>query len=139
MFSIAAKTTDLGNSAPLDRGARHSNFTQDERERRGIVDAIPQPVVVLSPDGTDLYQNKAAVEYTGLSLLKLPTRNSSTVQGDVEELRDQVKSGLANGLPFQLEQRTYGRDGRRRWFLVHYRPLRNEDGEIVRWYATGTA
>jgi formate hydrogenlyase transcriptional activator len=29
-------------------------------------------------------------------------------------------------------------DGQYRWFLVQYRPLRNEQGEVIRWYATGT-
>jgi formate hydrogenlyase transcriptional activator len=30
------------------------------------------------------------------------------------------------------------RDGQYRWFLVQYNPLRDERGEIIRWYATGT-
>jgi formate hydrogenlyase transcriptional activator len=30
------------------------------------------------------------------------------------------------------------RDGQYRWFLIHYKPLRNEQGQIIRWYATGT-
>src|SRR5207245_1050451 len=46
--------------------------------------------------------------------------------------------GLAREAPFQLEQRTRGRDGRYRWFLVHYKPLRDDQGHILRWYATGT-
>jgi formate hydrogenlyase transcriptional activator len=30
------------------------------------------------------------------------------------------------------------RDGQYRWFLVQYNPLRDERGEVIRWYATGT-
>ena len=30
------------------------------------------------------------------------------------------------------------RDGQYRWFLVQYNPLRDERGQVIRWYATGT-
>ncbi len=38
----------------------------------------------------------------------------------------------------QNEQRALGKDGKYRWFLIQYNPLLDEDGKIVRWYATGT-
>lgn len=41
-------------------------------------------------------------------------------------------------MPFSNEQRALGPDGRYRWFLIHYNPLLDADGRIVRWYATGT-
>jgi formate hydrogenlyase transcriptional activator len=31
-----------------------------------------------------------------------------------------------------------GKDGQYRWFLIQYNPFRDEQGRIVRWYATGT-
>jgi formate hydrogenlyase transcriptional activator len=57
---------------------------------------------------------------------------------DVERLRDERKLGLARGIPFENEQRARRNDGEYRWFLVQYRPVRDEDGRILRWYATGT-
>jgi len=30
------------------------------------------------------------------------------------------------------------RDGQYRWLLIHYNPLRNEAGDVIRWYATAT-
>jgi formate hydrogenlyase transcriptional activator len=110
---------------------------KDERERRRILDAIPQAVIVLMPDGAELYGNKAALEYRGLSLTGIPM-GSSLHPNDVERVRDEVQKGLAQGSPFELENRTRGRDGKYRWFLVHYKPLRDEEGDIVRWYATAT-
>jgi PAS domain-containing protein len=41
---------------------------QDEQELRGIIDAIPQTIVVLGPDGRNLYANQAVLAYTGLTL-----------------------------------------------------------------------
>jgi formate hydrogenlyase transcriptional activator len=40
-------------------------------------------------------------------------------------------------LPFENEQRALGKDGKYRWFLNRYSPLRDESGNILRWYATG--
>src|SRR5260370_6118764 len=57
---------------------------------------------------------------------------------DVERVRDERQQALSRGLPFENEQRARRRDGQYRWFLIHYKPLRNEQGQIIRWYATGT-
>ena len=45
---------------------------------------------------------------------------------------------MERGLPFEAEMRALGKDGRYRWFLIRYNPFRNEQGEVTRWYATGT-
>ena len=34
--------------------------------------------------------------------------------------------------------RALRKDGQYRWFLIHYNPFRNEQGQVIRWYATGT-
>src|SRR5258705_6444994 len=57
---------------------------------------------------------------------------------DVERLRDERQQALSRGLPFENEQRVRSRDGQYRWFLINYKPLRNDEGQIIRWYATGT-
>ncbi|MEA2626444.1 MAG: formate hydrogenlyase transcriptional activator [Candidatus Binatota bacterium] len=113
----------------------------DERELRGIIDAVPQLIVVLGLDGRSLYWNRAALEYTGLSREEVEVcdfRSRVFHPEDVESVADAREAGLARGIPFQLEQRARDRDGRYRWFLVHYSPLRSEQGQILRWYATGT-
>src|SRR5208282_114939 len=34
--------------------------------------------------------------------------------------------------------RALGKDGKYRWFLIRYNPLLDEDGKVVRWYASAT-
>ena len=53
-------------------------------------------------------------------------------------LLDERRDALTRGVPFELEQRARRHDGQYRWFLVQYRPVRDEQGRTVRWYATGT-
>src|SRR5438876_1194832 len=112
-----------------------------EQEARGIVDAIPQTIVVLSPDGAALYANRSVLAYTGLTIDEVMAADFRTRvfhPEDVARLLDQRRDGLARGVPFELEQRARRHDGQYRWFLVQYNPVRDEDGRTVRWYATGT-
>src|SRR5207247_4746625 len=39
--------------------------------------------------------------------------------------------------PFHIEQRLRRADGEYRWHFVRRVPLRNEDGEVIRWYGVG--
>ena len=57
---------------------------------------------------------------------------------DLERLRDMSEAALSRGLPFEIEQRARRKDGQYRWFLIRYNPFRDEEGGLVRWYATGT-
>ncbi len=105
-----------------------------EQEARGIVDAIPQTIVVLSPDGAALYANRSVLAYTGLTIDEMMAADFRTRvfhPEDVARLLDQRRDGLARGVPFELEQRARRHDGQYRW-------VRDEHGRTVRWYATGT-
>ena len=111
------------------------------QEARGIVDAIPQSIAVLSPDGMPLYGNRSLLEYTGLTIdevMSATFRTRAFHPDDVTRLLDERRDALTRGVPFELEQRARRHDGQYRWFLVQYRPVRDEQGRTVRWYATGT-
>src|ERR1700686_400927 len=53
-------------------------------------------------------------------------------------MHDERQKGLARGVPFEREGRIRRHDGQFRWFLVRYNPLRDERGNVLRWYATAT-
>jgi formate hydrogenlyase transcriptional activator len=116
-------------------------LAKSEAELRTIIDAIPQLIAVLGPDGDNLYANQAVLEYTGLTrdeVMDGTFRDRVFHPEDVERLRDERQAALSRELPFENEQRARRRDGQYRWFLIQYRPLRNEQGDVIRWYATGT-
>jgi formate hydrogenlyase transcriptional activator len=114
---------------------------EDERELRQITDAIPQTIVVLDRSGAPLYANQATLDYTGLNAEDVFTpqfRDRIFHQEDIERLREDRKAALERGLPFEMEMRALRKDGQHRWFLIRYNPFRNEQGQVMRWYATGT-
>ncbi|HEV2728544.1 MAG TPA: sigma 54-interacting transcriptional regulator [Terriglobales bacterium] len=114
---------------------------EDERELRRITDAIPQAIVVLDGSGAPLFANQTTLDYTGLTIEDLLTpgfRERIFHPDDLERLRDERKASLARGIPFEIEQRALGKDGKYRWFLIRYNPFCDEQGRVIRWYATGT-
>jgi formate hydrogenlyase transcriptional activator len=124
-----------------DRKLAEEKLRQDERELRQITDAIPHNIVVMGPDGTRLYANRTFHEYTGI---KPEDVNSDSFHAekvhpdDLERLNNERQTGLERSEPFEIESRARGKDGRYRWFIVRYSPFRDEQGRLVRWYATGT-
>jgi formate hydrogenlyase transcriptional activator len=124
-----------------DRKRAENKLVEDGRELRRITDAIPQTIVVLDPSGDPLYANQAVLEYTGLTMQDVVSsefRARMFHPEDIERLREERQAAYARGLPFEIEQRTRRKDGQYRWFLIRINPFRDEQGRLVRWYATGT-
>jgi formate hydrogenlyase transcriptional activator len=124
-----------------DRKRAEKKLLEDERDLRRITDAIPQSIVVLDPNGVPLYANGALLDYTGLTkhdVLASDFRTRIFHREDLERLDKERRLALGRGLPFEIEQRARRKDGQYRWFLIRFNPFCDEQGCLVRWYATGT-
>jgi formate hydrogenlyase transcriptional activator len=124
-----------------DRKQAEEKLRQEERELRRVTDAIPEMIVVHDTDGTPIYANEPVLDYTGLTIddVTRPDLRLRTIHPeDFERLRDFRQAALLRGLPFEIEQRSRGKDGQYRWFLNRYNPFRDEQGRLTRWYSTGT-
>jgi PAS domain S-box-containing protein len=114
---------------------------RSEAELRQIVDAIPQLIVAMSPVGQVLYANEKVLESTGLTITDVMAEDFRARlfhPDDLERLRQQRQHGMTEGVPFELEMRARMKDGVYRWYVVHYKPVLDDQGRIRRWYATGT-
>src|SRR5277367_3241208 len=134
---------DVNPSGPQPEHSEHieTQLRQEREELRRIVDLIPQTIIVLNPSGKAIYANRVALEYAGLSVDEVQTdhfRDRVFHHEDVQRLRAGRQNSLTGTVPFENEQRALGKDGKYRWFLIRYSPLLDENGKIVRWYATGT-
>jgi len=124
-----------------DRKRAEQKLRQSEQDLRTITDAIRQSIVVLAPDGTTLYANQVALDRTGLTLGEANDHGFFTRvfhPDDADLLQAERRQGLSDGAPFELESRVRHRNGEYRWQLIQYNPLRDEQGQIIRWYATAT-
>jgi PAS domain S-box-containing protein len=114
---------------------------QDAHELRRITDSISQAIIVYDPDGRPIYVNRVGLEYTGLSMEEVRVENFRdrfVHPEDIERSGEVWRNAFLKGVSFEIEQRILGKDGKYRWYLLRYNPFRDEQGRLVRWYATGT-
>jgi len=127
-----------------ERKQAENKLRQEERELRQLIDFLPQHVLVLDRDGTLLQVNKTMLDYKGLTLEEMKgggTReriNRDVHPDDLERVQNERRAGLSRGVPFETEKRLLSKDGQFRWFLFRYNPVLNDDGDVVRWFATAT-
>ncbi len=106
---------------------------------RLVIDTIPTLVWRAGPDGVPDFLNQTALDYTGLSLDQAET-------GWPRAFHPDDKKGMLvkwaaiweSGMPGGLEARLRRFDGEYRWFLFQAVPLRDESGNIVKWYGSPT-
>jgi formate hydrogenlyase transcriptional activator len=123
-----------------DRKRAEEMLRQSEAELRTIIDTIRQPIGVLAPDGTNLYANRAALDSSGLTLDDAKEGFLARIchPDDINRVRDERRTGLLEGVPFDVEMRLLHKSGQYRWYLMQYDPLKDESGQIIRWYNTAT-
>jgi PAS domain S-box-containing protein len=107
---------------------------------RELIDAIPQQIWTGPPDGTLDYCNERWRSYMGLRLQELQGEGWQSMlhPDDRERVLRAWHESVANGTPYEQEERHRGVDGTYRWFLARSLPMRNAEGRIVRWYGTNT-
>jgi PAS domain S-box-containing protein len=111
-----------------------------ERQSQALIDAIPMQIWSGPPDGTLDYCNERWRSYMGLGLeeLKGDGWQSMLHPDDRNRVLKSWHESVANGTPYEQEERHRGADGTYRWFLSRGVPLRDAEGRVVRWYGTNT-
>jgi PAS domain S-box-containing protein len=109
-------------------------------ERRAILDAIPTIAWCKLPDGSNEFVNQRWQEYTGIS------EEGARGQGwqaavhpdDLPKLSEKWAEIVASGRTGEFEGRLRHHDGTFHWVLARFEPVRDDAGQIVRWYGTST-
>jgi len=117
----------------------YEDLQRSERELRGVVNTVPAHVWSASPDGSVDFVNGRMLEFAGLSSDDIFGWNwESVVHPDdrarfVSEWRTAVKDGQS----IESEIRVRRADGQYCWFLVRNVPLRDDAGNVAKWYGSG--
>ena len=112
---------------------------QKEDHLRLVIDTIPTMAWSILPGGAVDFVNQRWLDYTGLSLEKALEEVNRTVHPeDLPEVMEKWLVDMATGEACEYEMRLRRADGVYRWFLVRTVPLRDEQGNIVKWYGTST-
>ena len=123
-----------------ERKRAEKRLREQEAELRQMLDLAPQLVAVFGPAGERLYANRVALDYVGLSLeeWRQCSLGESFHPDDGERVLGYFDRALSSGAAFELEMRLRKGDGSYRWFLSRHNPLRDEQGQITRWYVAAT-
>jgi PAS domain S-box-containing protein len=112
-----------------------------EQHYRFLAESIPTIVWTALADGRVDYMNSRWLDYTGLSLEQsLGNGWAAAVHpDDIGDIRERWERALAQGMPVEGEGRyRRGSDGTYRWHLIRAMPLRNKQGQIMKWFGTST-
>jgi PAS domain S-box-containing protein len=108
-----------------------------ERELQLTIDMIPVKITVYRADGARHSVNRPWRDYTGLSQEDIEGKSWAIIPhpDDLKATEAEWKVRLAKREPFQAEMRLRRRDGAYLSHMVHRVPLRDQTGEVVKWYA----
>ena len=129
----------IGNTLDItERERAEEELRASERKYRNLVDTTPAFVHTALPNGEVDFYNRGWLEYVGLPLTDLLGWGWTGMihPEDVEAIMPIWREALGAGEPFVAESRVRRADGQYRWFLHREEPLRNEAGEIVKWYGS---
>ncbi|MBA3848784.1 MAG: hypothetical protein C0502_02155 [Opitutus sp.] len=117
-----------------------ANLAQAEQHYRTITETLPQLVWTCSPDGRCDWLGPQWVAYTGIpEAPQLGHGWAEQLHPDDREGTSRVWAAVAaSGAILDVEFRIRRHDGEYRWFKTRAVPLRNERGEITRWFGTNT-
>uniref|UniRef100_A0ACD5GZ93 PAS domain S-box protein n=1 Tax=Desertifilum tharense IPPAS B-1220 TaxID=1781255 RepID=A0ACD5GZ93_9CYAN len=111
------------------------------QQYRFLADTMPQMVWTGTPDGFIDYYNQRWLDFTGMSLEENLGWGWTAIvhPEDLQRCIDCWNHSLATGTDYQIEYRFKGAcHDRYRWHLGRAVPLRNDEGEIMRWFGTCT-
>ena len=101
---------------------------------RLIINTIPTMAWTVRPDGVVDFVNQRWLDYSGLSLAEEIEDPTRTVHPeDLPRVMKKWLTDMAAGEPSEDEMRLRRADGEYRWFLIRTAPLRDEQGNLVKW------
>jgi PAS domain S-box-containing protein len=112
---------------------------KSEDRLRLVIDTIPTLVWRSGPNGNPEFFNQPTLDYTALSLDAAVEGWARTVHPDdlanLSTMWHEIRKSGARG---ETEGRLQRFDGKYRWFLFRVEPLRDEAGNIAKWYGSAT-
>jgi PAS domain S-box-containing protein len=106
---------------------------------RMVIDTIPAMAWSVLPDGVVDFLNQRWMDYAGLSLEAYVKDPMQVLHSeDIPRVLEKWLVDMAAGQPYEDEMRLRRADGEYRSFLIRTVPLRDQQGNIVKWYGTST-
>jgi len=132
---IVAASRDITERVRAESAVRDS-----ERRFREIAEWLPQLVWTCEADGWCDFLSQRWIDYTGSTLAREVGYGwlNQIHPDDQQRLMTAWKASVDTGTEFRIEFRIRRHDGAFRWFDTRALPLRDEKGQIVKWFGSNT-
>jgi PAS domain S-box-containing protein len=109
-----------------------------EDNLRFVLDTTPAMIHTARPDGYLDYFNNRWLDYVGLPMESLMGWGWTTVvhPDDIDGEVNRWRACVSSGEPFECEVRARRADGKYRWVLHRKVAMRDDRGNIVKWYGS---
>jgi PAS domain S-box-containing protein len=116
----------------------YATLQQSEDRLRLVIDTIPAHVWSTRPDGSVDFINRRWLETSGVDVedTRAWDLGSTVHPDDLARYVNEWHAALATGQPMESEVRLRQADRKYRWWLTRNVPLRNDVGNIIKWYGT---
>lgn len=123
-----------------DLVAARNALRESDARFNALADALPHMVWSTLPDGYHDYFNSRWYDFTGVAAGTTDGEewNSMFHPDDRERAWETWRHSLETGEPYEIEYRLRHRSGEWRWTLGRALPVRDVDGNILRWMGTCT-
>ncbi|HEY9667093.1 MAG TPA: ATP-binding protein, partial [Coleofasciculaceae cyanobacterium] len=124
-----------------ERKQAEAALRESEAKFRTIADTMPQIVWSTTTDGYHDYFNQRWYEYTGMPHTHDQGWNWKDYlhPDDYDRAVEIWQHSLKTGEPYEVEYRfRRAEDGAYRWFIGRALPIRDEQGQVIRWFGTCT-
>jgi PAS domain S-box-containing protein len=123
-----------------DQKLAAEQLQQREQDFMTLANAIPQLAWMADATGYIFWYNERWYNYTGTTLEEMQGKGWQKVQDPayVAGVTDRFTAAIEAGTPWQDLFPLRGHDGQYRWFLSRALPVRDENGQVVRWCGTNT-
>jgi len=113
---------------------------QSEKQLRDLIETIPAMAFVTRPDGSSEFVSRPWIEYSGLSEEQTAGSGWAVTlhPDDLKQHLAKWRVSRATGQPFENEARHRDAHGNYRWLLARAVPLRDEQGNVLKWYGALT-
>src|SRR6267154_2125201 len=134
---------DIEDRRSAEEAQRRSEeaLSEARRELQLTIDSIPVMVSTFDPDGTRSFVNQQWQNYTGHTQREATGKGLNTSvyyhPDDVQGFDNAWRVAQAKGKTLSVDVRTRRADGTYRWYTMRREPLRDERGNIVKWYSVG--
>lgn len=113
---------------------------QTEEQFRVLADSMPQLAWMARGDGHIFWYNRRWYEYTGTTLEEMEGWGWKSVHHPdyIDQILSDVKRHWQVGKSFEMTFPLRKKTGEYRWFLTRVEPIKDSDGNVVRWFGTNT-